>query len=61
MVIAAARLFHSHLVGEKVDDDVNIMNGGGGGGGSINSSSGISSFAACWFDESNVKVKTHVV
>jgi hypothetical protein len=37
------------------------MNGGGGGGGSINSSSGISSFAACWFDESNVKVKTHVV
>ena len=53
--MVAAGLFHSHLVGEKVDDDVNTMQGGGGG--SINSSSGVSSSACV---ESNVKVKTHV-
>ena len=28
--MVAAGLFHSHLVGEKVDDDVNTMQGGGG-------------------------------
>jgi hypothetical protein len=54
--MVAAGLFHSHLVGEKVDDDVNTMQGGGGR--SINVSSGVSSSACV---ESNVKVKTHVV
>jgi hypothetical protein len=51
--MVAAGLFHSHLAGEKVDDDVNTMQGGGGG--SINSSPS----SACV--ESNVKVKTHAV